>query len=580
MMINRRLISLVHNSMKYIVLTIVGQWVALLSTIAIIVSLAFTVENLVADTLTEDMLLTIVLVVLSGIAVKCACTVLVSKTSFYTAEEVKHTLRTQIYTKVLRLGPRYQDCSSTSELIQVAVEGVEQLESYFSRYLPQFFYSLLAPLTLFVVLSFFSFPAALTLLICVPLIPLAIIAVQRVAKKLMKRYWGSYTDLGASFLENIQGLTTLKIYQADEAKNEEMNTQAETFRTITMKVLRMQLNSITIMDSIAYGGSVLGIIVALFAFMGAQLSLTGCIAIILLASEFFIPLRLLGSYFHVAMNGVAASERIFKLLDAPEPEEGSVNELLFDGVVSFEHVDFSYDMKRQVLHDLSFSLTRGITALVGESGCGKSTVAAIITGRLKPDKGSISLNNLSLEQYTQQLLTKTMTYLGHDSYLFKGSVRDNLLMGDAQASEALMWEALDKVNLSDYFKQEKGLDTKLSEEASNLSGGQRQRLAFARALLHDSSLYIFDEPTSNIDVESENDITALIWELAKTKTILFISHRLANVVPADTIYVMDAGRIIESGKHEILLAQNGHYAQMFQTQVELERIAQKEVVSA
>ncbi|MBQ9165735.1 MAG: ABC transporter ATP-binding protein/permease, partial [Oscillospiraceae bacterium] len=496
--------------------------------------------------------------------------ILSSRMGYLSSKAVKRTLREMIYRKLLRLGTSYKEKVQTSEVVQVAVEGVDQLETYFGAYLPQFFYSMLAPLTLFVVLCFISFPAAVVLLICVPLIPVAIVMVQRWAKKLLSKYWGQYTALGDTFLENLQGLTTTKIYQADAFKHQEMNEQSEQFRKITMKVLTMQLNSITIMDLIAYGGAALGVILAATQFRAGHVDLAGCLMIILLAADFFLPMRMLGSFFHIAMNGMAASDKIFRLLDLPEGEErsGTVPE---DCSIECRDLHFSYEAEREILHGVDMTFPKGsFTALVGESGCGKSTIAAILMGRNKGYTGNLTVGGTPLAELSEASLMERFTYISHQSYLFKGTVRDNLLMARPGADNDALWAVLEQVNLADFLRGEQGLDTPLNEKASNLSGGQCQRLALARALLHDSPVYIFDEATSNIDVESENDIMAQIHALAKRKTVILISHRLANVVAADRIYVLDAGSIAEEGSHQELLGRNGVYAKLWNAQQELE----------
>ena len=482
-----------------------------------------------------------------------------------------------IYEKLLRLGASYNERIRTSEIVQIAVEGVEQLETYFGAYLPQFAYAMLAPLTLFVVLSFVNFPSAVVLLICVPMIPAAIAAVQTWAKKLLAKYWGQYTALGDTFLENLQGLTTLKIYRADEYKNEEMNVEAEKFRKITMKVLVMQLNSITIMDLIAYGGAALGVIMAITQFIAGNVGMAGCLLIILLSADFFIPMRLLGSFFHIAMNGMAASGKIFALLDLDEPNPGDIVTLDPAGGIMIEGLDFAYEAERPILKNVRMDFPIGsFSAIVGESGCGKSTVAAILMGRNKDYKGSVMFGGSELKRISEDELMRCVTYVSHQSHLFKGTVRDNLRMGRPDASDSALWEMLERVKLADFLRSENGLDTLLLERGANLSGGQCQRLALARALLHDSAIYIFDEATSNIDVESENDIIREIHALAQTKTIVLISHRLANVVPADQIYVMDQGAVVESGRHETLLANQGIYQRLWTAQQNLENFTNQE----
>lgn len=444
------------------------------------------------------------------------------------------------------------------------------METYFGAYLPQFFYAMLAPLTLFGVLSVVNFPSALVLLVCVPMIPVTIMMVQRWAKKLLAKYWNQYTALGDTFLENLQGLTTIKIYQADEFKHKEMNEQSEHFRKITMKVLTMQLNSITIMDLIAYGGAALGVILAVLQFRNGKVDLFGCIMIILLAADFFLPMRLLGSFFHIAMNGMAASDKIFCLLDLPEPEQKNAS-VPADCSIECHNLRFSYEAEREILHGINMNFPKGsFTAIVGESGCGKSTISSILMGRNRGYGSEITIGGCSLSEMNEASLMKNFTYISHQSYLFKGTVRENLLMAQPDADEDTLWHILERVKLAQFLKGEKGLDTILNESASNLSGGQCQRLALARALLHDSPVYIFDEATSNIDVESENDIMEQIYALAKTKTVILISHRLVNVAGADNIYVLDKGNIVEMGDHKTLLLQNGIYAKLWNAQQKLE----------
>ena len=570
MMINKRLIGTVPDSKKYIAANVLCQWLALLANIVLMAAVARLLAGLWQNTVEPRSLAALGAVGAAALAVRFVCTALASRMSYLSSKAVKKTLREKIYRKLLRLGSSYKEQVNTSEVVQVAVEGVDQLETYFGAYLPQFFYAMLAPLTLFGVLAFVSLPAALVLLVCVPLIPAAIVAVQRWAKKLLAKYWGQYTALGDSFLENLQGLTTLKIYQADEYKQQEMDRQAEQFRRITMKVLTMQLNSITIMDLIAYGGAALGAILAATQFAAGRISLDGALLILLLAADFFIPMRLLGSFFHIAMNGMAASDKIFRLLDLPEPARGS--ETLGDDLtIRCRDLGFGYQPEKPVLRGLELEIPMGsFTALVGESGCGKSTLSAILMGRNKGYTGSVTMGGLELRDIREDSLLGAFTYVSHQSYLFKGTVADNLRMARSDASDAALWQVLEQVKLADFVRSEQGLDTPVAERGANLSGGQCQRLALARALLADSPAYIFDEATSNIDVESENDIMEVIRRLAKTKTVLLISHRLANVEFAHKIYVLEKGRLAESGSHGVLLARGGCYARLWNAQAELE----------
>lgn len=576
MMMNKRLISMVGESKKYIAGNVIFQWLGMLANILMMYSITEFLGTLLLDSGRGgdfyDNVKRLIFVVIFCILARFLCTVLSNRMSFLSAKTVKKTLRQKIYEKLLALGASYQKYVASSEVVQIAVEGVDQLETYFGAYLPQFFYAMLAPLTLFIVLCFVNVPAAIVLLICVPMIPMAIVFVQKWAKKLLSKYWGQYTALGDTFLEDLQGLTTLKIYQADGYKSKKMDEEAEKFRKITMKVLTMQLNSITIMDIVAYGGAALGMIVAILQYRAGYIDLTGTLFIILLSADFFIPMRQLGSFFHVAMNGMAASDKIFALLDVKKKEtEESTEEVPQTNDLCMQDLSFSYDESRQILDHINLSVKSGqFVALVGASGCGKSTIASLFMGRNIASEGQNSLGGILLTAIPEDVRMQKITYVSHDAYLFKGSVRDNLLMAKGDATEEEMWQVLEQTKLADFLRQEDGLDSKLLEQASNLSGGQRQRLALARALLHDSPIYIFDEATSNIDVESENNIMEQIIALAERKTVLLISHRLANVVGADQIYVLEKGRIVEVGKHGELLQKQKIYASLWQAQQELE----------
>ena len=569
MMMNKRLIGMVPESRKHVAACVAVQWGNLVVNIAAMTAVARTLAALYEKTLTAKDAGVTALVLLLALVARFLCVRGSSRMSFLASKTVKKTLRNRIYEKLLALGASYDSRVQTSEIVQVAVEGVDQLETYFGAYLPQFFYAMLAPLTLFAALAPISLRAAVALLVCVPLIPVAIALVQTWAKKLLARYWGKYTALGDTFLENLQGLTTLKIYRADEQRHREMNEAAEDFRKITMKVLTMQLNSITIMDIIAYGGAALGMALAVGQLADGRVNLAGALTIILLSADFFLPMRQLGSFFHIAMNGMAASDKIFKLLDLDTPKDGG--KPVSGADVRLKDLRFSYDGEREILHGVSLDCAeKGLTALVGESGSGKSTVAALLTGRAQGYDGSVTLGGTEIRDLSETALAKAVTYVGFAAYLFKGTVRDNLLMGNPNATDAQLWAALEKTQLADFVRGQGGLDMRVAERGGNLSGGQRQRLAFARALLADSPMMIFDEATSGVDVESENAIMAQIEELARTKAVLVIAHRLMNVAHADCIHVMAGGHVVESGTHEELMARGGAYAELFETQKALE----------
>ena len=573
-MINKRLIGMVSESRPRIAASVGLQWAALLGNLATMGLIAWAIDRLAAGAGLPGAGFWLALA--GAAAVRMACTEAAARMAHKASRAVKLALRREIYGKLLRLGPAYRQQVNTAEVVQAAVEGVDQLESYFGAYLPQFFYSMLAPLTLFAVLAPVCLPAAAALLICVPLIPAAIAAVQTWAKKLLSKYWGQYTALGDSFLENLQGLTTLKIYSADERRNEEMNREAEQFRRITMRVLTMQLNSITIMDLVAFGGAALGIGLAVSQHTAGRLSLGGCVLVLLLSADFFLPMRQLGSYFHIAMNGMAASDRIFRLLDMPEPPAGG-KPVPADTAIRCQDLRFGYEPGREILRGVDLDLPRGgFVALVGESGCGKSTLAALLTGRVKGWQGQVTMGGVPLEELDETGLLRTVTCLGHNAWLCKGTLADNLRLGAPDATDEQLWNALKRAKLDGFARQAGGLDAPVAERGANLSGGQRQRLALARALLQDSPVYIFDEATSNIDAESENDIMSEIHRLARTRTVLLISHRLANAAGADRIYVLENGRVAQQGRHAELLAAGGLYARLWNTQQELEHEGEKE----
>lgn len=575
-MFDKRLMQVCPESKKYIIGNILLQWLELFMNAVMIITIANAVSKVYYKEWNISNMAMPIITICATVIIRFFTAQFATRMSYLASKTVKHKMREMIYGKLLKMGAKYREQVSTAELVQESVEGVDQLESYFGQYVPQFFYAFLAPITLFFMFGFGgSWSTAAVLLICVPLIPGAIMMVQKIAKKLLSRYWGQYTQLGSSFLENLQGMTTLKTYQVDEFKNQQMNEESEHFRFVTMKVLTMQLNSIIIMDFFAYGGAALGILMVTRAFVHGNLALANCIFMILLSADFFLPMRRLGSYFHVAMNGMAASDKIFLFLNLDEPAEKTEIIPSKIGEIKLKNVHFSYEESREILHGISLTVPQGsFVGIVGESGCGKSTIASLLMGRNTINSGDLLIGGKNMDEINEESLMQSLTYISHNSIFFKGSVRENLLIAN-KADDTELWQVLERCHLSEFLKLEKGLDTQLLENAGNLSGGQRQRLALARAILHDSPVYIFDEATSSIDMESEEAILAQIQELAKEKTIIMISHRLANVVNADCIYVLESGNIAESGKHTDLLKNNGVYKKLWQTQQTLEQFGKE-----
>ena len=569
--IKMRLIRLLKGSGKYIIYQIIWQWLSLLAQIAIVLQVTELIDSAWQKSVTNDEILTTVGIVTAGLIVRFICDRLYSRACYLASVDVKRVLREQIYRKVLWLGPSYREQIRTSEIVQMTGEGVEQLETYFGRYLSQFLYALLAPFSLFIIISRISLRTAVVLLAAVPLIPIVIMLVMFIARKILGNYFDIYYGLGDSFLEKLQGMTTLKIYRADRRAVEQIDSESEQFRKITMKVLMMQLNSTSIMDIIAYGGAAAGIISALTEFSDRNINVSGVLMCIFLAAEFFLPMRLLGSFFHIGMNGMKASDRIFAFLDLPEQKRGE-EEIAGNKIdISLDNVSFSYDESREVLHDISMNIDSGsLVSIVGVSGSGKSTIAGILLGKNHYYSGSIKVNGTEHREISSKSLMENFTMIGHNSWVFKGTVRENLLMGNPTATDAELLDALDNVNLKNFLESQSGLDTRVESNASNFSGGQKQRLALARALLHDTPVYIFDEATSNIDADSEEAIMTAVKQIAKKKTVILISHRLANVTDSDAIYMLKDGKIIEKGTHHELMGIKGTYANLFSEQSELE----------
>ncbi len=570
-MIKKRLIYLLKDSKKYIVYDILFKLLGLFSQIVMVFTITRVIQKAMYLNLTNTDILMFFIVFCLVLFIRVFSDKMSTRCSYLASCDVKIILRKKIYEKLLKLGTSYRQKVSTAEVVQITTEGVEQLEVYFGKYLPQFFYSMIAPVILFIVLSFISFKVSVILLIFVPLIPLSIVMVAKIAKKLLSKYWNTYTGLGDSFLENLQGLTTLKIYRADEDRSIKMDKEATKFRKVTMKVLIMQLNSISVMDIVAFGGASIGMILSVIEVINKNITFSNALMIILLASDFFIPVRLLGSFFHISMNAMAACDKIFYLLDLEEMKNGKKVCDEKNMQIEFSNVSFSYDEKRDILKNINLTFNKNkITSLVGKSGSGKSTIANIISGKIKNFKGDIFISKIKLLDIDEKNLLKNITIVSHNSYIFKGTVRENLLMADENLTDFQMNKALKQVNLFDFLQRENGLDTKILEKGSNFSGGQLQRLAIARAILKNSSVYIFDEATSNIDSESEKMIMKVIFELAKEKTIILISHKLSNVIYSDNIYFIEDGKIVASGKHKELLEKNKDYKKLYDLQYELE----------
>ncbi|MDR1603345.1 MAG: ABC transporter ATP-binding protein/permease [Gracilibacteraceae bacterium] len=571
-MIERRLLNLAPQAKRAIAKAVAARWCALLADVLIITGVTGLIGRTAAGTSAPgEAPLTLLLCLLAALA-RALCGLYASRASFAASAGVKKQLREKLYDHLTALGPGYTAVVGTAELLQVAAEGVDQLEIYFGRYLPQFFYSLVAPATLFLVMAPIDLKAACVLLAAAPLIPLLLIIFRRVAGKMAGRQWNSYISLGDRFLENIQGMTTLKVYGADAARQEDMTREAESFRQATMRLLRMQLSSFILMDLAAFGGAAAGIAAVVLAYGQGRVPLSGALALVLLSAEYFIPLRQLGSYFHIALNGVSAGERMFQFLNLTPPPAGTVVPPPGRLDVKMRGVSFAYPGGgRSALSDVALDVPAGrLTALAGVSGCGKSTVAALLAGRRRGYSGGITLGGAELRDIDPNSLQRRVTLVNHDGYIFAGTAADNLRLARPEAEAAEMVRVLRAVRLWDFLAERGGLAAAIGERGTNLSGGQRQRLCIARALLRDSDLYIFDEAASNIDVESEEAVMAVVRRLAESKAVLLISHRLTNLVTAGRIYLMENGRISEAGAHAELLARRGGYARLYREQVSLE----------
>ena len=567
-MFDKELIRLIGAHKKYVIYSVLLMILGMLANIGITASICWAVYLLI-EKQPALMYMYPAITAIVAIIVRYIASRLTGDLKDVLGRKVKKDLRARTYDKILRLGVKSTDGMSMAGLTQVSMEGIEQLDLYYSTYLPQFFFSMIAPFILFAICVGIDWRTSLVLLACVPLIPVSIVAVSKYAKKIFAKYWGKYTSMGDGFLDSVQGLKELKIFRADAARQVRMNESAEEFRKITMKVLVMQLASTTIMDLVAFGGAGAGIALSVVGLMNGWLAPASALFLVLVAVEFFLPLRALGSAFHVAMNGASAGKKIISLLNQPDPVWGEKDA---EGrELALENVTFSYDKKRDVLKDVTMNfLEKGMTAIVGESGCGKSTVVNLLIGARRPDKGRVLIGGEKLENVSRTAYYSRLASVSYNTYIFNDTVRANFELAKKGVTDEEIFAALEKVNLSSFIKENGGLDKVITEDANNISGGQKQRLALAVNLVADKDIYVFDEATSNIDVDSEAVIMKNIKEMSAKKSVIVISHRLANVVPADNIYFMRDGQVIENGSHSQLMARKGEYAKLFNVQKQLE----------
>lgn len=567
-MLDKELLRLLGSNRKYIFYTVAVMMTGLLANLSITAGICVAIYLLTQEAEPGAYILPALLAA-GGIIVRYAASRVSGNLKDILGRKAKKDLREKTYDKIVRLGVRSTDGMSIAGLTQVSMEGIEQLDLYYSSYIPQFFYAMLAPLVLFLATVWIDWRVAVVLICCVPLIPVSIIAVSKYAKKIFAKYWGKYTSMGDSFLDSVQGLRELKIFRADAARHEKMNRNAEEFRKITMKVLVMQLASTTIMDMVAYGGAGLGIAFAVTGAAYRGLPPVYALFLILVAVEFFLPLRAFGSAFHVAMNGVSAGKKILSLLAQPDPVWG--DEELSGTELRLDNVTFSYDGERSVLRNVSMKFPAvGMTAIVGESGCGKSTAVGLLTGALRPGSGTVIAGGKPLESLSRAAYYSRVAVVSCNTYVFNTTVRENFRLAKKDVADDEIMSALEQVNLADFIRENGGLDKAVTEDGANISGGQKQRLALAVNLVADKDIYIFDEATSNIDIESESVIMRNIKALSGMKSVIVISHRLENVVPSDLIYYMDNGEVRESGTHVALMAQQGGYFALYTAQKALE----------
>ncbi|WP_271497069.1 ABC transporter ATP-binding protein/permease [Enterococcus sp. 5H] len=548
----KNLFKLVIARLIYLAASIIMWWVI--------------AEQLANYLLTGEIMLSTLLVTFIGtLLVKILLTWWMEQLTYQASSELRLAMRQAVMEKAFRLG-KSQGQLSSAALAKLSVDGIEQLEIYYARFLPQLFYCLFASLLIFGALVSFAWQPAVVLLVCMPLIPLIIMSVMKIAKRILSGYWTQYTDLGARFHENLSGLSTLKAYDQDGNKQNEAVLDAERFRKVTMSLLSMQLNSITIMDIVSYCGAALGIGLALFAYAQSTISLTGMFLFILLSAEFFIPMRQLGSLFHVAMNGISACKKLFSYLELPEQTYGEISLSAPLEQLKIERVYFKYEeAETEVLQNLSFTVKRGeFTALVGKSGSGKSTVVRLLLHQLSQYQGDIYWNDVELRELSKTTVKQKSILVDNHGYVYPTSIKENLLLGNKLATDEELWAVLEKVQLASFVKKlPEKLLTILDENGGNLSGGQRQRLLLARALLRDAELYVFDEITSGIDLKSEEIILACLKELARVRLVIFISHRLYNVLNADQVLVFDKGELVEMGAPAVLQEESMYFKNYF-----------------
>lgn len=567
-MIDKELFKLIGGNKKYIFTAVLTQVIGLVANVAVTGSVCYAVYLLTVSAAYSEFVYPLIGAVL-GIAIRYICSRLTGEIKDKLGRQVKKDLRERVYDKIVKLGVRTTDGMSMAGLTQVAVEGVEQLDLYYSSYLPQFFFAMIAPVVLFLICVRIDWRTSLVLIACVPFIPVSIVAVSRYAKKIFAKYWGKYTSMGDKFLDSVQGLKELKIFMADEKQHRKINESAEEFRVITMKVLVMQLASTTIMDLVAYGGAGAGIALAICGTAFWGLNPIAALFLCLVAVEFFLPLRAFGSAFHVAMNGASAGRKIISLLNAPDPEWGEKS--VGGKEIKLTDVTFSYDGKRDVLKNVSMTFPeKGMTAIVGESGCGKSTVVNMLVGAFRPQSGEVTVGGKQLEKLSRENWYSHLSAVSYNTYIFNESVRDNFKLAKESVTDEEIYSALEKVNLKEFIAENGGLDKVITEDANNISGGQKQRLALAVALVSDKDIYVFDEATSNIDIDSEGIIMKNIKAISENKSVIVISHRLANVVPSDNIYYMEDGEVRECGSHESLMSAKQGYARLYNAQKTLE----------